>query len=303
MNSEQLRQFKMIADCRNITQAAERLYITQPALSTALRKLETELGTKLFERKGRTLSITEDGERLLVYANQVIDLIDAAQSTFSGQEEARLVRIYRIGATAINLLTAGCYTMKDYRIECVLVKNSELPLRLERGDADIVIADERYMGVMALRYPRKTFLYHQQLVLSVSADDPLARRDSIDIEELRRVTMFGHLNPLGFQDWENEVKRDNNVRFIEEFKLDNVTYFAERDKLAHPYLMSSFGVGSAQSRDYFRTRRNIPVRGKYTERDIYLYCADGKEQALAPLITKIQQNAQHMAELDSRVWE
>lgn len=53
MNSNQLWQFKTIAECGNITKAAELLFITQPALSTALGKLEDELGRPLFIREGR----------------------------------------------------------------------------------------------------------------------------------------------------------------------------------------------------------------------------------------------------------
>ena len=302
MNSEQLRQFKTIAECKNITMAAKRLYITQPALSTALKKLEDELGTSLFERKGRTLVITEAGERLLGYANRIIGLMDDAQAAFKLKKEHRPVRIYRIGATAINLLTAGCYGIDDRRLECTLVRNAELPMRVEREDVDLVIADDRYMNVMSNRFSHKTFLYHQQLVLSVGRNESLAQRDILPIEDLENIVMFGHVNPLGFRDWETEVCRDNNVHLHEEFRLDNVTYFAERESLTYPYLMSSFGVGSSQSRDYFRTRKNIPVKGKYTERDIFLWCPSEKIDIYSPLIARIRNNAVEMTLQDGTVW-
>lgn len=53
MNSDQLKQFKMIAEYGSITKAAERLYVTQPSLSIALSKLEEEVGRPLFIRDGR----------------------------------------------------------------------------------------------------------------------------------------------------------------------------------------------------------------------------------------------------------
>ena len=65
MNSDQLKQFKMIAEYGSITKAAERLYVTQPSLSIALSKLEEEVGRPLFIRDGRSLRITEDGKYLL----------------------------------------------------------------------------------------------------------------------------------------------------------------------------------------------------------------------------------------------
>ena len=75
MNSNQLYHFKTIAECGNITKAAEVLYITQPALSTSLRKLEEEVARPLFIREGRNLRLTENGKVLLNYAQIVTDAI------------------------------------------------------------------------------------------------------------------------------------------------------------------------------------------------------------------------------------
>ena len=56
MELTQLLQFKTIAECKTMTQAAKKLHISQPALSTGLKKLEEELGVQLFERKKTILS-------------------------------------------------------------------------------------------------------------------------------------------------------------------------------------------------------------------------------------------------------
>ena len=57
MNSDQLRQFKAIAECGTLTKAAERLYISQSALSMSLTKLEDEIGKLLFVRKLRSVKM------------------------------------------------------------------------------------------------------------------------------------------------------------------------------------------------------------------------------------------------------
>ena len=63
-----------IADCRNLTRAAEKLYLSQPALSKFLRKIEGELGSPLFHRSQKILTPTYLGIHYLAYANKIIAL-------------------------------------------------------------------------------------------------------------------------------------------------------------------------------------------------------------------------------------
>ena len=61
MELQQIRYILAIAEEKNITKAAEKLFVSQSALSQQLLKLEQELGTPLFERSGRILELTEAG--------------------------------------------------------------------------------------------------------------------------------------------------------------------------------------------------------------------------------------------------
>ena len=79
MDSNQLYHFRAIAEEENITRAANKLYVTQPALSISLGKLESELGVTLFVRERKKLSLTNDGKRLLKYAITVTDTIEEAK--------------------------------------------------------------------------------------------------------------------------------------------------------------------------------------------------------------------------------
>ena len=60
-----------IAECGNLTRAAEELYIAQSALSMYIRNLEQHLGIKLYHKVGRQLVFTPEGERYLYYAKQI----------------------------------------------------------------------------------------------------------------------------------------------------------------------------------------------------------------------------------------
>ena len=301
MNSDQLRQFKVIAECGSITKAAEKLYITQPALSMALGKLEEELARPLFIREGRSLRITKDGEMLLHYANIVIDAIDRAADYFRLEEYSNFIKLYRIGGTSIPLLTEGCYGLKNYRINTILVPNSDLPKIVGSGIADIVIADDRYMNLAYHQYVERIFLYHQQLLFTVEKSDPLAQQSEISIQDLRSVPMIGRTSPLGFNDWLTEIKQENQCEFQEEIAIDNSTYFMERDILPLPYLMGSFGIGTSRGKEYFAKRKSLKVIGSYTERDICLYYNRRNRKDMKPLIDKIIENARRVDALDKEV--
>ncbi|MFG2332312.1 LysR family transcriptional regulator [Streptomyces sp. NPDC048604] len=86
-----LRAFTAVADELHFTRAAARLYVAQQALSRDIRRLERELGTDLFVRTTRQVTLTADGERLLPYARQVLAAHDALADAFRDAARPLLV--------------------------------------------------------------------------------------------------------------------------------------------------------------------------------------------------------------------
>ncbi|MDR0779699.1 MAG: LysR family transcriptional regulator [Pseudomonadales bacterium] len=76
MDTHQLKAFVAVADLESVSRAAERLFLTQPAVTRRLQILEEQLGQPLFDRLGRRLLLTEAGRCLLPYARQILDLLD-----------------------------------------------------------------------------------------------------------------------------------------------------------------------------------------------------------------------------------
>jgi DNA-binding transcriptional LysR family regulator len=83
MELRHLRYFVAIAEERSFTRAAERLWVAQPGLSTQIRRLEGELGVRLFERHTRGVDLTEAGTLFLERARAALAAADAASSTGS----------------------------------------------------------------------------------------------------------------------------------------------------------------------------------------------------------------------------
>ena len=72
MELTQLQQFKVAAETGNISRAAEKLYISQPALSQSIKRLEEEIGAPLFDRYPRRIELTELGGVFLPFAQQIV---------------------------------------------------------------------------------------------------------------------------------------------------------------------------------------------------------------------------------------
>ena len=96
-----LRIVDAIAREGTVTRAAERLFVTQPAVSRALKELETRVGTPLFRRESRRMQLTLEGERLRATAKMVLEEIDRVEHDLD---------LFKNGVRGIVRLTTQCYT-------------------------------------------------------------------------------------------------------------------------------------------------------------------------------------------------
>ncbi len=102
MDTQNLRAFLLVAESSSFSIAAQKLHLTQPAVSKRVAQLESQLDTPLFDRIGRNISLTEAGRALLPHARSVqLELLAAEQSVrdLAGQVsgELRLATSHHIG--------------------------------------------------------------------------------------------------------------------------------------------------------------------------------------------------------------
>ncbi len=132
LNYHHLRYFRAVADEGNLTRAAERLNLSQSALSTQIKTLEARLGHDLFERKGRQLILTEVGRITLDYASRI----------FATGDELMAV-LHREGITAPPLRVGALSTLsRNFQLGFLrpMLRDTQTELVLRSGQIDGLLA-------------------------------------------------------------------------------------------------------------------------------------------------------------------
>lgn len=159
MNSQNLNLYHIFyetAACGNISAAARNLYISQPAISKAIAKLESNLKTTLFIRNSRGVRLTPDGE--LLYQQ----IASAFQSIRRGEEQIRRNTLLGVGQLSIGVSTTLCKYMLLPYLQAFIRENPHVKLSiycqssletidgLENGRLDIgLIGESEHMGELS----------------------------------------------------------------------------------------------------------------------------------------------------------
>lgn len=187
MDLRVLRYFLIVAREQSFTKAAQQLHITQPTLSRQLAALEEELGTALFDRSGRSITLTEEGLLLKRRALEITDLEDKIVDEFRNNDDTIDGRI-TIGCGEFAAVETLAQICRKYRAKYPMVQ-----IVLHTGTADHIL-DMMNKGLVDiglflepvstenLEYIR--IKDSDQWVVSMKPDDPLAQKEFVIKEDL-----------------------------------------------------------------------------------------------------------------------
>lgn len=187
-----LETLTAIRDGGSLLEAAERLHLTQSALSHQLRELESRLGTQLLNRRTRPARLTTAGLRVLALADEVLPMIKSTERELSRLAAGRTGRLH------LAIECHSCFqwlmpALDDFRVQWPEVALdlsaafSFAPLpALVRGDLDLVITSDPQV-LDAVEYVP---LFRYELVLAVASANPLAAFKFISPDQLADQTLI-----------------------------------------------------------------------------------------------------------------
>ena len=192
MELRNIKTFARIAEVGSFTRVATELGYTQSAVTMQVKQLERELGCVLFERLGRSVRLTPEGERLLPVANRMLQAADEASRI--AQKPGEVSGTLRIGVSDSLLVGVLAPVLSElsrtYPRVCAST-HQQMPdeqfAMLRRNDIDVLILlDER------MERPEwvKVFEVPAEVGFVAAATDPLARRTKVPLEEVLSRPLF-----------------------------------------------------------------------------------------------------------------
>ncbi|MEF9387362.1 LysR family transcriptional regulator [Ralstonia solanacearum species complex bacterium KE056] len=274
-----LRTLIALAESGSVSRAAERLHLTQSALSHQLRALESHYGLAVVRRKGQTVELSEAGERLLELAHKVVADIQTA--------ERDLERIKGRAAGTLRI-ALECHTCFDWlmpvmdafrqrwpEVELDLVSGFHAdPLALlKEGRADVVIGSERKSRQGVVFAP----LFRFEILAVLPVDHPLRSRKWLEAKDFADQTLITYPVPEERIDLIRQVLAPAGIAFTRrttELTIAVLQLVASRRGLA---ALPSWGLRSYVDYEYVLTKR-VGREGVWSD----LYAAMARDYAQAP---------------------
>ncbi len=184
MTIRHMRIFLEVCRTMNVTRAAENLYMTQPAVSRAIREIEQTYSTRLFERLNQRLYLTDSGRRMHAYAVHIVDTFDQMERELSDGDERGMLRI---GASI---------TLGNYELPGVVqrMKRERPGLRMQATVANVgtlkdMLLDNR-LDLAMIEAPidhrdlTGDAFSRDELVLILPPDHPLLQKDRLTLSDV-----------------------------------------------------------------------------------------------------------------------
>lgn len=186
MTLTELKYIVMLADEKHFGRAAERCHVSQPTLSVAVKKLEEELGTAIFERSKSSVYITPLGEQIIAQAKRVLDQANIIKE-LAASGKNQLKGPLKIGA----IFTIAPYLF-PFMIPALHRATSGMPLiieedltenlrpKLRNGELDAIIVALPFREPDVVTQP----IYEEEFVVLMPKNHPWSQLDSIETDQL-----------------------------------------------------------------------------------------------------------------------
>ena len=225
MELRQLRYFVAVAETGNISRAAQKIFLTQPALSRQIKALEDELGQPLLERQAHSFKLTPAGEHLLGEARELLQRADEVVERVRRTGRGMRFRVGYAPSLASGLLTAAVenYTQKhpNARFELFDLSTNEMLSGLEEQKLDIALTVGIERGPRGLKWRP---LMNASWKVALNRRHPLADRAQLTPVDIASgaLLIFCRRDYPEYWEWINHWMREHGQRPIIAGEYDGV---------------------------------------------------------------------------------
>lgn len=190
LDSRALGLFVAVAESLSFRQAAQMLHMSQPPLSRAIRELEERIGTRLFERDTRAVSLTEAGRGLLPRAQHILRLLNEAESALAADADSTVMRLGLTSAVEppwfAGLAGRIAAARPSLSVQTVSASSPKLvrQLRAQRLDAAFIALPTETDGLDVLEIERYA------MCMALPAAHRLARKRRLRLSDLEGDALF-----------------------------------------------------------------------------------------------------------------
>ncbi|MEV9641076.1 LysR family transcriptional regulator [Mammaliicoccus sciuri] len=201
MNIKQLESFLCVAEEESFTNAAKKMFVSQPNLSKAIIQLETDLGVKLFDRKPRTTTLNKYGEFLYTQVKEALLVLDQAERTVKEMINPHagtinLSFIHTLGNTLIPQLIG------EYRKSFPLVKFNLLQSSTDVLLEDLLLGGADFCFLMDREFPADINhfkLFTEEMFVILPEDHFLANSKTIDLKDMENEEFISFKPGIGLR--------------------------------------------------------------------------------------------------------
>lgn len=237
MTLQQLQYAVTVASVGTITEAAERLYITQPSLTTAIRELEKEMNLTIFIRSNRGVAVSKEGEVFLGYARQILEQTELLKEKYTNERQwgrnfCVSTQHYSFAVNAFVELIQK-YAGEEYDFNLRETQTYEIieDVALMKSELGILYLDEENQSVITKTLREKelifTPLFDAKPHVFISSEHPLAAKKTVDWDDLEPYPYLsfeqGEHNSFYYaEERYSRVLRKKNIRVRDRATLFNL---------------------------------------------------------------------------------
>ncbi len=187
MDTGNLQAFIKIAETQSFSMAAEQLYLTQPAVSKRIKQLEEQFGSKLVDRNGKHIHLTQTGQALLPMARQILNNLQHARQQIADLEgnpmgSLKMATSHHIGLHRLPpILRAYNGQYPEVDLDLHFMDSEQACQMIEKNELDMAVVTLPFDSSARLKYVP---IWQDHLVISCASEHPLATLPSPTLNDL-----------------------------------------------------------------------------------------------------------------------